>query len=160
MSSWCFHSFYSQLDDSHFLVVREFGLVWLDLVRFGLGWPIQWVHKHTYIHTYIIAIILMLAEAVMTKKATSLEDYVMLCYVLFCCFFVDDSSMHWVCKGLVIGFVRFRVFWFLYGHRFFFTYLILVGGVFHHVLVVFPTLFPMCSPKLFPIAPHFYPHMA
>jgi hypothetical protein len=78
MSSWCFQAFYSQLDDSHFLVVREFDLVWFGLVWFGLGWHIQWVHKHAY--TIIIS--LMLAEAVMTKKGTSLEDYV--CFVLFC----------------------------------------------------------------------------
>jgi hypothetical protein len=43
------------------------------------------VHKHTLkkkLIIIIIIIILMLAEGVMTKKGTSLEDYV--CFVLFC----------------------------------------------------------------------------
>ncbi len=74
--------FCSQLDDSHLLVVREFGLVW-----FGLTHSMS---AQTYIKKLkiiiIIIIILMLAEGVMTKKGTSLEDYV--CFFLFCFCFV------------------------------------------------------------------------
>jgi hypothetical protein len=65
VDGWChpdaFNLLYSQLDDSHSLVVRESG-VWFGLVWFGLVWVGLKTHSMSA-QTYIIIIIIIFFDA-------------------------------------------------------------------------------------------------